>query len=304
MPETPTAAPQHPPAGAVAAAAAIGVTMVLWASAFVGIRHLGHDFTPGSLALGRLLVGSVCLAVVALWRPWVQPTRQEWWAIAAIGALWFGIYNLALNLGERSVDAGTAAMLLQISPVLIAVLAALFLGERFTRNLVIGLALAFSGVVMIGFSHPGGHQASLIGVALCVVCSIVYSVSVILQKPMMARLPAAQLTWLACVVGAICCLPWLPSLVTDLRAAPAASIGWLVYLGAFPTAIAFTTYAYALRHMSATGLGVTTYIVPPIAIVLGWLLLDEVPPPLAYAGGVLALVGVAIARRKGRVAAA
>ncbi|WP_278258752.1 EamA family transporter [Nocardioides convexus] len=65
----------------------------------------------------------------------------------------------------------------------------------------------------------------------------------------------------------------------------------------FPTAIAFTTYAFALRHMSASALGVTTYLVPPITIVLGLVLLDEVPPPVAYVGGVLALLGVGIARR-------
>lgn len=293
-------APGRAPDHNLLAAVAIGVTMVLWASAFVGIRHLGHDFAPGSLALGRLLVGSICLGGVALLRPWVRPTRSEWWAIIGIGVLWFGIYNVALNTGERSVDAGTAAMLLQISPVLIAVLAVVFLGDTPTRNLIIGLAMAFAGVVMIGFSHPGGHRASLVGVVLCVVCAVVYSVSVILQKPIMARLPAAQVTWLACVVGAICCLPWAPTLLADLRSAPASSIGWLIYLGAFPTAVAFTTYAYALRHMPASRLGVTTYIVPPIAILMGWLLLGEVPPPLAYVGGALALAGVAVARRKGR----
>ncbi len=296
----PNAESVHPQAESAAAIVAIGVTMVLWASAFVGIRHLGHDFSPGALALGRLLVGSVCLAAVALWRPWVTPTRGEWLSMALIGVLWFGIYNVALNAGERTVDAGTAAMLLQVSPVLIAVLAAIFLGDRFTPYLATGLALAFTGVVLIGFSHPGGRSASLIGAALCVLCAVVYSVSVILQKPLMARLPAAQVTWVACVVGAICCLPWLPALLGDLRSAPAASIGWLVYLGAFPTAIAFTTYAYALRHMPASRLGVTTYIVPPIAIFLGWLLLGEVPPPLAYAGGALALIGVAVARHKPR----
>jgi drug/metabolite transporter (DMT)-like permease len=68
----------------------------------------------------------------------------------------------------------------------------------------------------------------------------------------------------------------------------------------FPTAIAFTTYAYALTHMSASSLGVTTYLVPPITVLMAWLLLDETPPPLAYVGGALCLVGVALARRRPR----
>ena len=77
----------------------------------------------------------------------------------------------------------------------------------------------------------------------------------------------------------------------------------MVYLGAFPTAIAFTTYAYALTHMSASSLGVTTYLVPPITVVMAWLLLDEVPPAMAYVGGGLCLAGVALPRRRPRVAA-
>src|SRR4051794_27016829 len=106
---------------------AVAITLVLWASAFVAIRHLGHTFSPGSLSLGRLLVGSLALGAVPSRRGWVAPTRREWAALVGIGLLWFGLYNVALNAGERRVDAGTAAMLIQLSPVLVAVLAAIFL---------------------------------------------------------------------------------------------------------------------------------------------------------------------------------
>jgi drug/metabolite transporter (DMT)-like permease len=278
--------------------AAVSVTLVLWASAFVAIRHLGPDFRPGALSLGRLLVGAIALgAVVLTQRTMPRPTGREWGSIVAIGVLWFGIYNVALNEGEHHVDAGTASMLLQVSPVLIALLAAVFLGERFTTYLAIGLALAFAGVALIGLSGSDGGSSDLLGVVLCLVAAAVYSVSVILQKPLVARLPALHITWLACTVGAVACLPFAGQLVADTRAAPTASILWVVYLGVFPTAIAFTTYAFALRHMSASSLGVTTYLVPPITIVMGLVFLSEAPPTMAYAGGVLALLGVAVARR-------
>jgi drug/metabolite transporter (DMT)-like permease len=284
--------------------AAVGCTLVFWASAFVAIRHLGQDFTAGSLSLGRLLVGALCLAVVALSRGVVRPTAREWGPLVMIGLLWFGLYNVALNAGERMVDAGTAAMLIQVSPVLIALLAALFLGERFTVQLGLGLALAFGGVALIAFSTPQtetlGERSYTVGVLLCLVSAVAYSISLILQKPLMTRLSAVQVTWLACTIGATSCLPFAGDLVGQLQEAPASSIWWLVYLGVFPTAIAFTTYAFALKHMSASSLGVTTYLVPPITIALGLVFLSETPPTLAYAGGVLALVGVAVARRKPR----
>ena len=279
--------------------AAVGCTLVFWASAFVAIRHLGSDFSPGALSLGRLLVGALVLGVVAVAKGLPRPTRREWVSIVVIGLLWFGLYNVALNAGERQVDAGTAAMLIQVSPVLIAVLAAVFLGERFTPFLAGGLALAFAGVALIALSHDsGGGGSDVVGVLLCLVSAVAYAISLILQKPLVGRLAAVHVTWLACTIGAISCLPFLGDLVDQARSAPASSTWWLVYLGVFPTAIAFTTYAFALKHMSASSLGVTTYLVPPITVVLGLVFLGEAPPTMAYAGGVLALVGVAVARRK------
>ena len=102
------------------------------------------------------------------------------------------------------------------------------------------------------------------------------------------------------MIGAFVCLPFVGQLAHGLVTASTGDVLWLVYLGLFPTAIAFTTYAYALTHMSASSLGVTTYLVPPLTIAMGWLFLGETPPPLAYLGGALCLVGVAVARRRPR----
>ena len=283
--------------------AAVSTTLVLWASAFVAIRHLSDAFGAGSLSLGRLLVGSLCLAVVALARGLPRPTRREWVSIAAIGVLWYGIYNVALNAGEHYVDAGTAVMLIQVSPVVVAVLAAVFLDERFTTYLALGLALAFAGIALIATASDGSAERSVTGVVLCLLAAVVYAISLVIQKPLVARIPAIHVTWLACTIGAVVCLPFPPALVDEVAAVSASEVWWVVYLGVFPTAIAFTTFAYALRTMTASSLGVTTYLVPPITIVMGWLFLDEVPPTMAYVGGALALVGVAVARRKPRTVA-
>jgi drug/metabolite transporter (DMT)-like permease len=280
---------------------AVGVTLVLWASAFVAIRHLADSYHPGSMALGRMLVGSACLGVVALRgrRSLVMPGRADGVRIAVIGVLWYAVYMLALNTGERRVDAGTSAMLVQLSPILIAVLAAVFLGERFGRWLVAGLGLAFAGVVVIAVgSDSGGGGHDLLGIALCLVSALTYAVSLVLQKPLAGRYSAIQLTWLACTVGAVVMLPWIGQLVHDVRTAPASSTLWVAYLGVFPTAIAFTTYGYALQHLSASRLGVSTYLVPVLTVLLAWGVLGETPPALAYVGGVLALAGVWVTRRR------
>jgi drug/metabolite transporter (DMT)-like permease len=132
------------------------------------------------------------------------------------------------------------------------------------------------------------------------VSALSYAVAMVVQKSVLRRLPALQVTWLACVIGTLGCVGFLPSLIRDLEAAPVQSSLGVLYLGLVPTALAFTTWAYALSRVSAGQLGVTTYLVPPITIGLAWLLLGEVPSLLAVAGGVLSLVGVAVTRTRGR----
>ena len=280
--------------------AAVGFTLLAWASAFVAIRGVGEEISPGALALGRLLVGTVVLGVLLLPRGWVRPTRQQWGLLAVCGVGWFGIYNVALNTAEQTLDAGTTAMLVNIGPILIAVLAGFFLGEGFPRRLLGGIAIAFAGVVLIGLATRSA-TADLTGVLLCVLAAATYALGVVAQKPVLRGLPGLQVTFTACAIGAVCCLPWAGALVADLGAASGGSLAGMVYLGVVPTALAFSTWAYALARMDAGTLGVTTYIVPPLVIGLGWLLLDEVPPALAVVGGAVCLAGVGFARSRARV---
>jgi drug/metabolite transporter (DMT)-like permease len=134
-------------------------------------------------------------------------------------------------------------------------------------------------------------------VLLVLLSATVYSIAMVAQKVVLRRIPALQVTWLACLIGTVACLPFAGGLVRDLSVAPTLQILGVVYLGLVPTALAFSTWAYALSHTSAGKLGVTTFAVPPITILLGWLFLNEVPPMLAIVGGALSLVGVSIARR-------
>lgn len=280
----------------VAGGAAL-VTVVLWASAFVGIRAAGEDLSPGALSLARLLVGSVALGALVLIRMKPFPVRRDLPAIALCGVLWFGLYNVVLNAAERLVDAGTAAMLVGTGPVLIAVFAGVLLGEGFPRSLFAGCAVAFAGVVVIGLATSGrGFDAGL-GAVLCLVAALAYAGGVVIQKPLLGRASALQVTWLACSVGAVSCLPFTPALVREIGEADAAAFGWAVYLGVFPTAVAFTTWAYALARTTAGRMGATTYLVPPLAVLMGWIVLGEVPPALALLGGALCLAGVAVSRR-------
>lgn len=289
-----------------AALGAALVTIVLWASAFVGIRAASVDLEPGALALGRLLVGSVALGVVVVLRRPTFPTRATIVPILLSGLLWFGVYNVALNAAEREVDAGTASLLVNVAPIMVAILGGLFLHEGFPQRLLVGCVVAFLGVVLISVatagSNPGG--ATTLGIVLCFVCAAAYAISVTLQKPVLRTVPALTVTWIACTTGAIVCLPFLPELAADVGTAHPASLAWLGYLGLFPTATAFTLWSFALSRSTAGRLGSLTYLVPAVAIVMGWLLLSEVPAPLSFVGGAIAIGGVVWARSRPRSAPA
>jgi drug/metabolite transporter (DMT)-like permease len=279
---------------------AIAVTLFLWASAFVAIRHLGGSVSPGALSLGRLLVASLVLGVMVWRRPRRWPTRRDLPLLLACGVLWFGVYNIALNAAEQRIDAGTAAMLVQIGPIIVALLAAVFLGEPLTRWLVVGAVVGFAGVVVIGLGSSGHATGDLGGVALAVLAAVTYGAGVVTQKPLLSRLPTLEVTFLACVIGAVVCLPWTGDLVSTVRTATPQTLLLVAYLGVFPTAIAFSTWGWALARSNAGSLALTTFLVPVIATAMGWLFLDELPPSAAYVGGVLCVVGVVLTRRRPR----
>ncbi|SDQ03939.1 DMT family transporter [Quadrisphaera sp. DSM 44207] len=283
----------------VPALLAVAVTVVAWASAFVAIRWVGRSFDPAPLALGRLLVGALALGLLlVVRRSWTAPTRREWSLVVLCGVAWFAVYNVALNAAEQRVDAGTTAMLVNVGPVLIALLAGAVLGEGFPRWLLVGAGTAFAGAVLIGLATAGSPSADVRGVLLCLLAAVTYAVGVLAQKPVLRRLPALQVTFLACAVGALVCLPAAPRLLAESGDASGGAVAGLVYLGVVPTALAFSTWAFALARTDAGRLGVSTYLVPPLTVLLAWPLLGEVPPALALAGGLLALGGVGLSRRR------
>ncbi|MFB9722694.1 DMT family transporter [Planobispora longispora] len=280
------------------ALAAAGVTVVLWASAFVSIRAAVPHFSPGALALGRLLAGSAVLGAILLVRREGWPPRAAWPGIAGAGVLWFGLYMVVLNWGEREVDAGTAAMVVNVGPVLIALLGGWLLKEGFPRNLMTGMAVSFAGAVVVGISMSDGGRSSILGVLLCLAAAVSYAAGVICQKPALRHASALQVTAFSCLIGTAACLPFAGQLVQEAAAAPLPALLNVAYLGVFPTALAFTTWAYALARTTAGKMGATTYIVPALVVLMSWVVLGEVPGWLTFAGGLLCLAGVAVSRRK------
>jgi drug/metabolite transporter (DMT)-like permease len=283
---------------------AVGLTLALWASAFVAIRYADRQLSPGALALGRLVVGSLALGLLVLVRREPLPGRRQLGGIVVCGVLWFGLYNVALNAAEARIDAGTAAMLVNIGPILIAIFAGFLLREGFPPRLLIGCLVSFAGAAIIGLATSRHGLHGSLGALLCLVAAVGYAGGVVAQKPVLRHASPLTVTWMACTVGAVSCLPYAGTLVQGLDGAGTSTIMWTIYLGVAPTAIGFVTWAYALARTTAGRMGSTTYLVPPLALLFGWMFLGEVPPWLVLPGGALCLAGVALARTSARRAGA
>ncbi|MEU3839966.1 DMT family transporter [Streptomyces sp. NPDC028635] len=294
-----TSSPRRPE---LLAAAAATVSVVLWASAFVSIRSAGAAYSPGALALGRLLSGALTLGLICLIRREGWPPRAAWPGIAVSGVLWFGFYMVVLNWGEQQVDAGTAALVVNIGPILMALLGSRLLGDPMPPRLLAGMAVSFAGAVTVGLSMSGEGGASALGVVLCLLAAIAYAGGVVAQKPALGTATPLQATTFGCLIGAVACLPFAGQLVHEVAGAPVPATLNMVYLGVFPTALAFTTWAYALARTTASRMGATTYAVPALVVGMSWLALGEVPGLLTLAGGVLCLAGVAVSRSRSRAA--
>ncbi|WP_240373224.1 DMT family transporter [Brevibacterium zhoupengii] len=269
------------------------LTMVFWASSFVVIRDAGDHYSPGPMSLLRMGAAVIVLSAWMLFRKPRFPTSKMSWLIMLIwGVAWFAGYTVVLNAAERSIDAGTAAMIVNIGPLLVAVFAGLFLGEGLPIRLLIGIVVSMAGIGMITVASFTG-VFTIGGMLLSLTAAILYAACVVLQKRFLSRDDSVTVTWGGILAGTLACFIFAPGLIAEVAQAPVGITVQVIYLGVVPTALAFNLWGYAIRFLPAGVLSSSGLLVPAIVVVLAWLVLGEVPPPLAALGGALCLLGAA-----------
>ncbi len=284
-------------------AAAALVTVILWGSAYPGISAGLQAYAPGHLALLRFLFASATLAGVALVRPIRVPRWRDLPALFALGALGFAVYHTALNYGQVTVTAGAASFLVETAPVFATLMAACFLGERLTRWGWAGMLISLGGALLIAFGEAGGVQVGT-GALLVLLAAVSGAGYSTLQKPYLRRYSPLELTAYAVWTGTLLMGVWLPGLASDVASAPLEATLAVAYLGVFPGAIGYVTYAYVLSRWSVAKTTSLLYLVPLATLPIAWIWLGELPAVTAVAGGLVTLVGVALVQKWGTVESA
>ena len=272
---------------------ALGVTIVIWASAFAAIRAGLQGYSPGHLALLRFLVGSALLVLYAAATRMPPPAWRDLPAVLLGGLLGFFGYHVGLAFGQVTVEAGSASLIISSVPVFTALLAVAFLGERLGPLGWVGTLVSFGGVAMISLGEGGSFGVDP-GAAPILLAAVSESLFFVFQKPYLDRYGSLRFTTYAIWAGTLMMLVFAPGLVRAVAGAPLEATLSVVFLGVFPTVVAYLALGYAFARMPATNATSFLYLVPGLAFLVAWVWLGEVPTPLTVVGGAVALAGVVL----------
>ena len=278
--------------------AAHSVTIVLWASAFPGIRAALTAYSPEHVSLLRLLVGSGFLLIVAMILKIRLPEKRDFPVILLLGFLGFSVYQMGLNYGEQAISSGAASLLVSTSPIFAALLALIFFRERFGMRGWLGVWIAFAGVAFLSLGESEEDLAFQAEALIILVASLAESIYFVFQKSYLEKYGFIPFTMYTIWAGTLLMLPFAPGLGEAVSQAPLEVTLVVVYLGIFPSVMPYLALAYIISRTGASEGTSSLFLTPVFAFLIAWIWLDEVPTSFAILGGVITLLGVFVSHMK------
>lgn len=275
----------------------ISFTVIAWASSFPAIRAGLASFSPLELAALRFAIAGVPSALFLVLTRAPLPAVGDIWRFLVGGVVFIAAYAVLLNLGQTVVPAGAASFIINTNPIMTAALAMLILGERFSLTAWLGTAVSFTGIGLIAL----GNGLDLnIGISILLILGAAFcnAITTVVQKPLFTRhKPLTVAAW-NMAIGGLVLSPLLPGAIAQAQTASTEALFSVVYLAIVSSLAAYGTWAITLSRLPAARASNFQYCVPPIATLIGFLWLGEVPSVLGIAGGLMALGGVVIVNLK------
>ncbi|AXY09669.1 EamA family transporter [Bacillus thuringiensis LM1212] len=269
-------------------------TILIWGSAFPAIRMGLESYTPEHLTLLRLLIASFILLLFSFIYKLRLPDIKDIPAIFIFGALGFTFYHIALNYGEKTVNAGSASLIVSVTPIITAILASVFLKEQMKLNGWIGGVISFIGIAFISFSQGDAIQLNSGGLFI-LLAAISESLFFVFQSSYLKKYGFLPFTIYTILSSTVCMLIFLPRMYQEILAAHL-EVNWsVIYLGLFPTVLPYIALAYIISHTGASEATSSLYLTPVIACFVAWVWLGEVPTFISVVGGLITIFGVLIA---------
>ena len=280
-------------------------TALIWGATWIAARVAVSEASPLAVASWRFLLAALVLGtlvVVHEGRP--RWSLKEWFTLAALGASGIFLYNLCFLYGMRMIEAGRGALVVALTPALVAASDWLLFGAPMSPTKAAGIGLAMFGCLLVVTNgDPRLLFTGQVGLGewLIIGCSALWAVYTFVGRRGTCTLSPLAMTFGASLTG------WIMLTVAALLQgslfllAETTWRGWsaIVFLGLFGTALAFTWYAEAVQRIGATRSAAFINLVPVSAVILGAVLLDERLGVAVLSGGALVIAGVVITNHAG-----
>ncbi|GBU72418.1 TPA: DMT family transporter [Staphylococcus aureus] len=269
-------------------------TIILWGSAFPMIKIALNDFSAESLSAFRLILATIILLPFVIIKKLPTPELRDIPVIFILGFCGFVIYHTALNFGETLISAGISGILVSTTPIFSSALAYIFLKEHFSKWNWLSSLVAFIGISIISISKDDYTTINVLGVFIILLASFSESLYFTFQKKYIEKYGFIAFTLYTIMASSPFMLIFIPEIINDIHGATFTSIVSVLYLAIFPTIIPYVLLAYIVKSVGVSDATMSLYLTPIVSLLLSYLLLDELPTPLAIIGGLITLLGVSL----------
>jgi drug/metabolite transporter (DMT)-like permease len=272
--------------------AAMLFNIIAWGMSWVSVRTVLTELDAGQVGALRYLIASAVMLPVWLYRGRPLPDKSDLGLVTLLGLFGFCLYNLGINFGEKTVDAGTGSLLISFQPILVIVIGVLLRREVVSLVAWIGILISMAGVIMTAIGGSAGFTLNF-GTILILGAALSSAIQTLINKALTKRYHALDVTTWAIWIGTLGLLPFSHDLPEAWGRLSTNGMLHLIFLGVVPAALCYTLFAWVLTRVPIATAMSSVYAIPVFSLIFGWSMLGEQPTALTLIGGAVTIVGVA-----------